>query len=147
MLRLRQFIQMYLWMTNESPAKRALACAIGLGISVSPFWGFHTFLAVFLAWVLKLNKVLTIGFSAITIPPVVPFIVAAQVGLGRLILEGKDAVKNMIVHEISHSSILNTGVHLLFGGVLLAVLVGGISYYMLLYILLKKSYNTGQNND
>lgn len=138
MLCFRQFNQNYLWKSKELPTRKALACAVGLGIAFSPFWGFHVLLAVFFAWVFRLNKVLTIGFSAITIPPTVPFIVAAQIGLGRLLLEGKDAVKNSIIHEICLSSILNIGVHLLIGGVLLAVLVGAISYYAVLYWLQKK---------
>lgn len=140
-LRFRQFIQTYLWKSDESPAKRALACAVGMGIAFSPFWGFHILLAVFLAWLFRLNKILTIGFSTITIPPIVPLVIAAQVGLGGLIFGGSISVKNSVSNGITLSVLLNTGAHLLIGGVLLALLVGAISYYSVLYLLQKKLSN------
>lgn len=147
LLRFRQFIQTYLWKSEELPTRKALACAVGLGIAFSPFWGFHTLLAVLLSWVFRLNKILTIGFSAITIPPLVPVIVAAQVGLGGFLLGGKDSIKNTIGNGISLSSILNTGAHLLVGGILLAVMVGVISYIAALYLLQKNSPNTLNKNE
>jgi uncharacterized protein (DUF2062 family) len=100
LLRFRQFIQMYLWKSDELPSKKALACAVGLGIAFSPFWGFHTLLVLLLAWVFRLNKILTIGISAITIPPVVPFVVGAQVSLGGLLMGGKEDVKKALVEEL-----------------------------------------------
>jgi len=135
---------MYLWKSDELPSKKALACAVGLGIAFSPFWGFHTLLALLLAWVFRLNKILTIGFSAITIPPVVPFVVAAQVSLGGLLMGGKEDVKKSIGRGISLTSILNAGAHMMAGGILLAVMVGVISYVTILYLLKKKLFQYTQ---
>ncbi|MCX7744965.1 MAG: DUF2062 domain-containing protein [Flavobacteriales bacterium] len=136
--RFHQFVQNYLWISDESPAKRALACAIGLAISVSPFWGFHVLIAVLLSWVFKLNKILTIGFSAITIPPIIPLVVAVQVGIGELIFGNTNFIKTTIQHGVNLSLMLHAGIYLLTGGIFLAIAVGVISYYLLLYILQKK---------
>lgn len=136
--RFQQFIQNYLWRSGESPAKRALACAVGLAISVSPFWGFHIVLAVFLSWIFKLDKILTIGFSAITIPPIIPLVVTAQVTIGRIIFGKTNIVKNTIQHGVKLTSLVDMGFQLLVGGILLALLVGVVSYYLLSYLLQKK---------
>ncbi len=137
--RFKQFIQIYIWKSDELPNKKALACAVGLGIAFSPFWGFHTLLALLLSWVFRLNKILTIGFSTITIPPIIPVIIAAQVSLGGFLLGDKNSVKNIIGNGISPYSILNIGTHLLVGGLLLAVMVGVISYLALLFICYRRS--------
>lgn len=136
--RFQQFVQNYLWRSNESPAKRALACAVGLAISVSPFWGVHMVLAVLFSWLFKLNKILTIGFSAITIPPIIPLVVAIQVSIGGVILGKTNIVKNTIQHGIKITSLLDVGFQLFVGGILLALVVGVFSYYPLLYVLKKK---------
>lgn len=136
--RFQQFVQNYLWRSDEAPAKRALACAVGLVISVSPFWGFHMVLAVFFSWVFKLNKILTIGFSAITIPPIIPLVVAVQVSIGGVILGKTNIVKNTIQHGVKLTSLLDAGLQFFVGGIFLALVVGVISYFPLLYVLQRK---------
>ncbi len=54
---------------------KALSIALGIFIGVSPFWGFHTVLALSLATVFKLNKFLTFVFSQISLAPFIPFII------------------------------------------------------------------------
>lgn len=136
--RFQQFVQNYLWRSDESPAKRALACAVGLAISVSPFWGFHMVLAVLFSWVFKLNKILTIGFSAITIPPIIPLVIAAQVSIGGVIFGKTNIVKNTMQDGVKLTSLLDVGFQLFVGGTLLALVVGVVSYFPLLYVLQKK---------
>ncbi len=136
--RFKQFVQNYLWRSDEPPARRAMACAVGLAISVSPFWGLHVLLAAFFSWIFKLNKILTIGFSAITIPPIIPLVVTAQVSIGGVIFGKTNIVKNTLQHGVKLSSLLDAGYQLFVGGILLALVVGVISYYLLWYMLQKQ---------
>jgi uncharacterized protein (DUF2062 family) len=143
--RFQQFVQNYLWRSDESPAKQALACAVGLAISVSPFWGFHMVLAVLFSWIFKLNKILTIGFSAITIPPIIPLVIAAQVSIGGVIFGKTNIIKNTMQHGVKLTSLLDAGFQLFVGGILLALAVGVVSYFPLLYALQRRLTQKNSN--
>ena len=68
---------------------KALSIALGIFIGVSPFWGFHTVLALSLATVFKLNKFLTFVFSQISLAPFIPFIIGISMFFGSFFVEGK----------------------------------------------------------
>lgn len=81
----RFFIEDFLGST-DSPTKKALSIALGVFIGLSPFWGFHTFLAIFLAVVLNLNKAIAFAFSNVSLPPFIPFILYASSKIGQFVL-------------------------------------------------------------
>ena len=68
---------------------KALSIALGIFIGVSPFWGFHTVLALSLATVFKLNKFLSFVFSQVSIAPLAPFIIGISMFFGSFFVEGK----------------------------------------------------------
>lgn len=72
--------------SQDAPRKKALSIALGVFIGLSPFWGFHTLIVIFLAIVLKLNKTIAFAFSNVSLPPFIPFILYASSKLGQLIL-------------------------------------------------------------
>lgn len=77
--------------SNESPAKKATAIAIGIFVGLSPFWGIHTFLVFVLAVLLKVNKITAFLFSNISIPPFIPLIVYVSLQIGSVLMgEGWD---------------------------------------------------------
>ena len=71
---------------NDSPLKKALSIALGVFIGLSPFWGFHTVIVLFLSVFFKLNKAIAFGFSNVSLPPFIPFILYGSVKLGQFIL-------------------------------------------------------------
>ncbi|GGX25016.1 DUF2062 domain-containing protein [Aquimarina muelleri] len=81
----RFFVEDFLG-SHDSPTKKALSIALGTFIGLSPFWGFHTVLVFFLAITLKLNKVIAFGFSNLSLPPFIPFIIYASSKIGQFIL-------------------------------------------------------------
>jgi len=71
---------------SDSPRKKALSIALGIFIGLSPLWGFHTIIVIFLALLLKLNKVIAFAFSNISLPPFIPFVLYASFKVGQFIL-------------------------------------------------------------
>ena len=63
--------------------------ALGIVIGLSPFWGFHTVVVIFLAIFLNLNKVIAFTFSNISLPPFIPFVLFASSQVGNFVL-GQD---------------------------------------------------------
>lgn len=67
---------------NDSPRKKALSIALGVFIGLCPLWGFHTVIVIFLAILLKLNKVIAFAFSNISLPPFIPFVLYLSLETG-----------------------------------------------------------------
>ncbi len=86
---LRRFLREEILASNDSPEKKALSVALGLFIGLSPLWGFHTIIVIFLAILLKLNKVIAFAFSNISLPPFIPFVFLASLTTGYWVL-GED---------------------------------------------------------
>jgi uncharacterized protein (DUF2062 family) len=71
---------------QESLEKVAAAVALGVGVGLSPFIGFHFFLAIALAWMFRLNKLDTVLGSLVGNPWTLPPFFALGYRLGRGIL-------------------------------------------------------------
>ena len=67
---------------QDSPKKKALSIALGVFLGLSPLWGFHTVIVIFLAILLKLNKVIAFVFSNISLPPFIPFVLMLSLKVG-----------------------------------------------------------------
>ena len=82
--KLSKVIKEQLSINNESPFKVASAVSFGLFMGFLPVWGFQMLLAAFFAHLMKLNKVLVLVASNISIPPMIPFIVYFSYRTGGL---------------------------------------------------------------
>ncbi|HZK65405.1 MAG TPA: DUF2062 domain-containing protein, partial [Puia sp.] len=54
---------------HQSDARKSVSAGFGVFMGIIPIWGFQLIVAIFLALVLKLNKVLVILFANISFPP------------------------------------------------------------------------------
>ena len=71
---------------DESPWRVALALAVGVFISFTPFWGFQTLLALFVAWLAGLNRAVTVAGTWLNLPWFAPFVYAGALKLGAALL-------------------------------------------------------------
>ena len=67
---------------QDSPKKKALSIALGVFLGLSPLWGFHTVIVIFLAILFRLNKVIAFVFSNISLPPFIPFVLLLSLEVG-----------------------------------------------------------------
>ncbi|MDC7994683.1 DUF2062 domain-containing protein [Altibacter sp. HG106] len=82
----KRFLMEDFLQSNDSPKIKALSMALGVFIGISPFWGFHTYLVIFLAVTFKLNRIIAFAFSNVSIPPFIPFVVLASLNVGHFVL-------------------------------------------------------------
>lgn len=82
---LKRFLYEDFLHNNDSPRKKALSIALGVLIGLSPLWGFHTIIVIFLAILFKLNKLIAFAFSNISLPPFIPFVLYASSKVGQFI--------------------------------------------------------------
>lgn len=72
--------------SNDTTLVKALSIGLGTFIGLSPLWGLQSFLSIFLAIALRLNKVLAFAFSNVSIPPLIPFIIYVSLQIGYFIV-------------------------------------------------------------
>ncbi len=82
----RRFFFEHLLHSDDPPWKKSLAVALGILVGLSPLWGFHTVTVLFLAFALRLNKLIAFAFSNVSIPPMIPFIIYASFKIGAFIM-------------------------------------------------------------
>jgi uncharacterized protein (DUF2062 family) len=68
---------------DDSPWRIALALAIGVFISFTPFWFFQTLLALLIATIFRLNRGVAVTGVWLNLPWFAPFIYAGAVKLGE----------------------------------------------------------------
>jgi uncharacterized protein len=71
---------------EEPPERVAAAVALGVGVGLSPFIGFHFILAIVLAFAFRLNKLDTVLGSLVGNPWTLPPFFAAGYRAGRVLL-------------------------------------------------------------
>jgi hypothetical protein len=73
---------------DDPPWRVALALAVGVFISFTPFLGFQTILALLVATVCRLNAAVLVTGTWLNLPWFMPFVYAGALKLGALLLPG-----------------------------------------------------------
>ena len=104
---------------------KAFSIALGVFVGFLPFGGYHTLLVISLSVLFKLNKVLAFVASNVSLPPFIPFIIAAALFLGAPFVAGEghilsqewnfNLVKNNLLQYVIGSLILATSMSFILG--------------------------------
>lgn len=98
---IKKFLSEDLLGIHDTPYKKALSIALGTFIGLSPLWGLHSILAVFLAVALKLNSTISFAFSNLSLPPFIPLVVFSGLKLGGWILGSEfHFSKDMVIENL-----------------------------------------------
>lgn len=122
---------------KESPKRRAQSVALAAFMSFVPLYGLQTLLGIFLAFVLRLNKLLVIVLINIITPyPLVPLIIYLSFNIGGWFVDNPTQLgKNQ---SFSWQLLQDNLAQYLAGGMLLAIamgsLLGGLSYPLFVHL-------------
>lgn len=102
---------------NENPSKISFAIGFGIFMGIVPIWGFQMLVAAFLAHLLRLNKIVVLAFSNISLPPVIPFIIYFSYQMGGLFMdnpqeftsESIEQLKSQIMHGSFYQTLNDFG--------------------------------------
>lgn len=147
--RFTKVIKEQIMLHNENPAKISVGIGFGVFMGIAPIWGFQMIVAVLLAHFLKLNKIIVLAFSNISLPPLIPFIIYLSYATGGLIMDNPIEFTTETIYylkdQIMHGEFFNTlnefGYSILqyiIGSILLGLLLGGIAT-AISYIIIKLS--------
>lgn len=122
---IKRFIKEDVLESDGSNRIKAFSIALGVFVGFSPFWGFHTLIVISLAVLFRLNKVLAFFASNVSLPPFIPFIIAASLFLGSPFVHGDsnifsqelnfDLIKNNLLQYVIGSFILATSASAILG--------------------------------
>ncbi len=107
---------------NETNFTKAISVGFGLFMGIVPIWGFQLLIGIPLAIYFKMNKVLFLTATNISLPPVIPFIIYGSYKFGGLFYQ--NTVQINAIHELTLDSIHLNFVQYFLGGTLLAVMAG-----------------------
>ncbi len=79
---------------DDPPAKIALALAVGVFISCTPFLGLQTLLAILLSTIFPLNRAATVTGVWINLPWFAPFVYGAALKVGALLIPDPDGARD-----------------------------------------------------
>lgn len=139
---------------NENPLKMSAAMGFGVFMGIVPIWGFQMLVAVLIAHALKLNKVVVLAFSNVSLPPLIPFIIYLSYKTGGLFFENSvdfnmdtmKYLKQQIVDGHFYKTLNEFGYSILqyiSGSVILGLIAGSavalISYAIINFLNFRKS--------
>lgn len=129
---IRKFIKEDVLESDGTNRTKAFSIALGVFIGLSPFWGFQTLIVISLAVLFKLNKVLAFVASNVSLPPFIPFIIAASLFLGAPFVHGES---NILSQELNFELVKNNLLQYVIGSAILATtisVVSGIATFLFL---------------
>ncbi len=131
---------------NENTYKISMAIGFGVFMGITPIWGFQMVVAALLAHFFRLNKIIVLAFSNISLPPFIPIIIYFSYLVGGILMENPreftsetiEYLKQQVMHGGFYStlnefgySILQYVIGSLLLGLLLGTFAGGVSYIIL----------------
>ncbi len=139
---IRTFIKEDILGSNDSNKVKALSIALGIFLGIAPFWGFQTFLSIFLASMFRLNKVISFFCSNISIPPMIPIIIYLSLLTGGFILQDNFQLDlSLVSFEIIKKNLLRYIVGSLVLATFCSIVSGIVSYFLLIYFSQKTIKN------
>lgn len=118
--------------SRDSNLRLALAMGWGAFCSIIPIWGYQMAFAGITAHLMRLNKVVALAFSQLSIFPCIPFILYGSVWFGALVLN----IDNVfLLKEMSLETLDLTLRQYLIGSMVLAAIVGVVVGLLSLLVL------------
>jgi len=131
---IREFINKHILLTEDTNLQIALAVALGIFTGILPIWGFQLLLAIGLAHLFKLSKLITAVAANISIPPNIPVLLYLSYIAGGIVIGTGSSIR--FSSNLTVKSFETNLLQYIIGGIVLAVVMG-IASGLITFILLK----------
>lgn len=113
------FFNKYVFNSTDSNVKMSASIALGVFCGIIPIWGYQLVFAGVSAHLLKLNKVVAMISSNISIPPMIPFILYGSLVLGGIFFDNPLWID---IHQVSFQTVAEALLQYVVGSVMLAII-------------------------
>lgn len=118
---IRMFISEHITRSGESNLRITLAVMFGVFMGIVPIWGYQMIVAGIAAHFLRLNKVITLVASNISLPPMIPFLLFGSYATGGWLLHRP---VDLSLHEVTFETLKDSLIQYLAGSMVFALLCG-----------------------
>lgn len=142
---IKLFINNNITHSPDSNLRITAAVMLGIFMGIIPVWGYQMLIAFAIAHMLKLNKVITLVASNISIPPMIPFLIYGSYFTGCKILQ---VPVELSLSNITLESVKNSLIPYVVGSVIFAALCSvavGVVVFGLLALFRRKKALTHNN--
>jgi uncharacterized protein (DUF2062 family) len=142
----KNMIRRELFKPDETNGVKVASVMVGAFMGVAPVWGWQMAIALGIAVAFRLNKIIVLAVSNISIPPMIPFILYLSYISGGIVLGRGRGIdfRSDITLEFVTENLLQYVLGSLVFGVVLACLLGLITYILLL--IFRKNPVAGSGN-
>jgi uncharacterized protein (DUF2062 family) len=133
---------------DDPPWRVALALAVGVFISCTPFWGLQTLLSLAIATIFRLNRAVTVTGAWLNLPWFAPLVYGFALRIGAFVLPDLHGADVAEIAELLRTSSAHSASEMLdvLGTVSLALLIGtsavgtvaGAFTYVTAFVLLRR---------
>lgn len=124
---IKQFVRNNITHSPESNLRMSLSVGLGVCCGILPAWGYQMWIALAVAQVTKLNKVLAVVASNISIPPMIPFILFGSYAIGCWLLGNPIS---LLFNEITFENAMINLWQYVLGAFVLALAAGVCAWLM-----------------
>lgn len=124
---IKQFVRNNITHSPESNLRMSLSVGLGVCCGILPAWGYQMWIALAVAQVTKLNKVLAVVASNISIPPMIPFILFGSYATGCWLLGNPIS---LLFNEITFENAMINLWQYVLGACVLALAAGVCAWLM-----------------
>lgn len=124
---IKQFVRNNITHSPESNLRMSLSVGLGVCCGILPAWGYQMWIALAVAQVTKLNKVLAVVASNISIPPMIPFILFGSYATGCWLLGNQIS---LLFNEITFENAMINLWQYVLGACVLALAAGVCAWLM-----------------
>lgn len=118
---------------KESNLRKASSIGFGIFIGIMPLFGFQLLIGIPLAIIFKLNKVLVIAVSHISIPPMIPFIIYTSYKIGSFFITNPTHFTSL--KEINMQTVHINFVQYFIGGWVFALGTSIVAFLLSIFLL------------
>lgn len=136
---IKRFIDNNITHSPDSNARLTAAIMLGIFMGIIPIWGYQMIVAFAIAHLLKVNKILTLVASNISIPPMLPFLIYGSYYTGCKVLQVpiELTLSNITLESVKHSLLPYIVGSIVFAA-LCSVVVGAVALGLLTVFRRKK---------
>lgn len=126
---------------DDTPHRLALTFAIGVFLGISPFIGLHTVIALAVAWIFRLNKVVVLSGAFINNPWSIIPIYTFSTWIGTVIIGTDLGITDVDWHKVTLGTFVSDLGHLIIPFIVGTTVVG-IFFAAVSYIIVRNTAET-----
>lgn len=135
---IKKFFNKHVTHSKDSNLRMALSMGLGVFFGIVPLWGYQMITAGVVAHFIRLNKVVTVLWSNISIPPMIPFILYGSYVTGGLFLNNEF---NLSLADMTLDNLRNDLIQYIVGSLIFASVCGiitSVGSYLIMLLFRKE---------